>query len=90
MSSGFLYAVTVKGVTGGANGLSDTVTGYLEKVQELATIPVCAGFGVRTAEDVALLEPYVDGVIVGSALLEAIESGQQPTEFLTSLRVKER
>ncbi len=90
MSSGFLYAVTVKGVTGGANGLSDTVTGYLEKVQELATIPVCAGFGVRTAEDVALLEPYVDGVIVGSALLEAIESGQQPVEFLNNLRTKEK
>ena len=90
MSSGFLYAVTVKGVTGGANGLSDTVTDYLEQVQKLATIPVCAGFGVRTAEDVALLEPYVDGIIIGSALLEAIESGQQPTEFLTSLRVKQR
>ncbi len=90
MSSGFLYAVTVKGVTGGADGLPDTVTGYLEQVQELATIPVCAGFGVRTAEDVALLEPYVDGIIVGSALLEAIESGQQPAEFLTGLRAQKR
>jgi len=90
MSSGFLYAVTVKGVTGGANGLPSTVTGYLEQVQELATIPVCAGFGVRTAEDVALLEPYVDGIIVGSALLEAIESGQQPAEFLTGLRAQKR
>ncbi len=90
MSSGFLYAVTIKGVTGGADGLPDTVTGYLEQVQELATIPVCAGFGVRTAEDVALLEPYVDGIIVGSALLEAIESGQPPAEFLTGLRAQVR
>jgi len=90
MSSGFLYAVTVKGVTGGTDGLPDTVTGYLEQVKALATIPVCAGFGVRTAEDVALLEPYVDGIIVGSALLEAIESGQPPAEFLTRLRAQVR
>jgi len=45
---------------------------------------------VRTAEDVALLEPYVDGIIVGSALLEAIESGQPPAEFLTGLRAQVR
>ena len=85
-SSGFLYAVTVKGVTGGNDGLSKEVTGYLEAVKAHATIPVCAGFGVRSSSDVALLEPLVDGVIVGSALVEAIEDQVSPVDFLNSLR----
>ena len=50
------------------------------------TIPVCAGFGVRSSNDVALLEPFVDGVIVGSALVEAIEDQASPIDFLNSLR----
>ncbi|MBT6074457.1 MAG: tryptophan synthase subunit alpha, partial [Gammaproteobacteria bacterium] len=85
-SSGFLYAVTVKGVTGGAQSLSSEVTTYLETVKDLASIPVCAGFGVRSNSDVVLLEPFVDGVIVGSALVEAIESGLDPIDFLNALK----
>jgi tryptophan synthase alpha chain len=85
-SSGFLYAVTVKGVTGGGLSLSGEVTTYLETVKNLSSIPVCAGFGVRSNNDVALLEPYVDGVIIGSALVEAIESGIDPTDFLNALK----
>ncbi len=85
-SSGFLYAVTMKGVTGESGGLPKEVTSYLEAVKALTTIPVCAGFGVRSSSDVALLEPLVDGVIVGSALVEAIEDQVSPVDFLTSLR----
>ena len=85
-SSGFLYAVTTKGVTGGSGGLPKEVTSYLKVVKSHTTIPVCAGFGVRSSNDVALLEPFVDGVIVGSALVEAIEDQASPIDFLNSLR----
>ena len=85
-STGFLYAVTVKGVTGGNEGLSKEVVGYLETVKASSSIPVCAGFGVRTKADVELLEPYVDGIIVGSALVEAIEQKITATDFLNTLR----
>ena len=85
-STGFLYAVTVKGVTGGNEGLSKEVVGYLETVKASSNIPVCAGFGVRTKADVELLEPYVDGVIVGSALVEAIEQKITATDFLNTLQ----
>ena len=85
-STGFLYAVTVKGVTGGNEGLSKEVVGYLETVKASSNIPVCAGFGVRTKADVELLEPYVDGIIVGSALVEAIEQKITATDFLNTLR----
>ena len=85
-STGFLYAVTVKGVTGGNEGLSKEVVGYLETVKASSSIPVCAGFGVRSKADVELLEPYVDGIIVGSALVEAIEQKITATDFLNTLR----
>ena len=85
-STGFLYAVTVKGVTGGNEGLSKEVVGYLETVKASSNIPVCAGFGVRSKADVELLEPYVDGIIVGSALVEAIEQKINATDFLNTLR----
>ena len=77
---------TVKGVTGGGQSLSGEVTTYLETVKSLSSIPVCAGFGVRSNNDVVLLEPFVDGVIVGSALVEAIESGIDPIDFLNALK----
>ena len=85
-STGFLYAVTVKGVTGGNEGLSKEVAGYLETVKASSNIPVCAGFGVRSKADVELLEPYVDGIIIGSALVEAIEQKITATDFLNTLR----
>ena len=85
-SSGFIYAVTIKGVTGGEDALSADVTDYLKQVQEIAKIPVCAGFGIREKSDVEMLANHVDGIIVGSALVETIEQGNSPTEFLDQLK----
>ena len=85
-SRGFLYAVTVKGVTGGEDALSADVTDYLKQVQEISRIPVCAGFGIREKSDVEMIADYVDGVIVGSAIVETIEKGNSPTEFLDQLK----
>ena len=85
-SSGFIYAVTVKGVTGGEDALSTDVTDYLKQVQEISKIPVCAGFGIREKSDVEMLANHVDGIIVGSAIVETIEQGNSPTEFLDKLK----
>ncbi|HJL80366.1 MAG TPA: tryptophan synthase subunit alpha, partial [Gammaproteobacteria bacterium] len=84
-SRGFIYAVTVKGVTGGEGALSADVTEYLKQVQEISKIPVCAGFGIREKSDVEMIADYVDGIIVGSAIVETIEQGNSPTEFLDRL-----
>ncbi|MGH8243089.1 MAG: tryptophan synthase subunit alpha [Steroidobacteraceae bacterium] len=51
-------------------------------------MPVCAGFGIRSAAQVARLAPHVDGVIVGSALVEALERGEDAAAFVASLRAK--
>jgi len=85
-SKGFIYAVTVKGVTGGGAALPAELPAYLDGIREIARIPVCAGFGIRGPEQVAELAPHADGVIVGSALVETLEAGQDPAEFLISLR----
>ena len=91
-SRGFVYAVTMTGTTGktmtdgtGA-GLSGDVADYLDRVRALSPVPVCAGFGIRDASQVSLLAPHVDGVIVGSALVEARERGASPAALLDSLR----
>jgi tryptophan synthase alpha chain len=85
-SQGFVYAVTITGITGGDVSLPPAVTGYLDKVKSHTDLPVCAGFGVRHAEQVQNLGNHASGVIVGSALVEKLEAGQDPTKFLIELR----
>ena len=53
----------------------DEVLGYLARVRALARVPVCAGFGIRSREQVERLNGHVDGVVVGSALVEVLERG---------------
>jgi len=85
-SRGFVYAVTITGITGGGAGLPADLTGYLDKVSALSSIPVCAGFGIREAKDVAAVGQHAAGAIVGSALVEVLERGGDPREYLGSLR----
>ena len=85
-SRGFVYAVTITGITGGDTGLPDDLAEYLDKVSATAAIPVCAGFGIRVAADVASVGKHAAGAIVGSALVEVLERGDDPAAFLQSLR----
>lgn len=84
-SQGFVYAVTRAGITG-AGGLPADLTDYLAAVKRATDLPVCAGFGVREREQVATIGRHVDGVIVASALVEALERGEDPAKFVAALR----
>jgi len=84
-SRGFVYAVTITGITGGDAGLPDDLAAYLGKVSAASEIPVCAGFGIREAADVANVGAHVSGAIVGSALVEILEEGGDPKAFLQLL-----
>jgi tryptophan synthase alpha chain len=86
-AQGFIYAVTMTGTTGRNVAVPDEVLGYLDRVKAQAPIPVCAGFGIRGREQVARLRGHVDGVVVGSALVEVLERGEDPAAFLEGLRV---
>lgn len=85
-SRGFLYAVTITGITGGDSGLPADLAAYLDQVTAASTLPVCAGFGIRTAEDVVNVGNHAAGAIVGSALVEVLERGEDPAAYLRQLR----
>jgi tryptophan synthase alpha chain len=85
-SQGFVYAVTMTGTTGRNVVVPDSVVDYLERVRRVAPVPVCAGFGIRSAEQVARLRGHVDGVVIGSALVEVLERGEDPAAWLRGLR----
>ena len=84
-SRGFVYAVTITGITGGGAGLPADLTDYLGRVAAASELPVCAGFGIRSADDVAAVGQHAAGAIVGSALVEVLERGEDPKPFLQSL-----
>ena len=85
-SEGFVYAVTMTGTTGKNVAVPAEVTGYLDAVRARSPVPVCAGFGIRGREQLELLRDHVDGVVIGSALVEVLERGGDPARWLRELR----
>jgi tryptophan synthase alpha chain len=85
-SQGFVYAVTMTGTTGKTVAVPDAVLAYLDRVRSASPLPVCAGFGIRAREQVERLRGHVDGVVVGSALVEVLERGEDPAAWLEALR----
>jgi tryptophan synthase alpha chain len=85
-SQGFVYAVTKTGITGAGATLPAELATYLDTVKSASRLPVCAGFGVRDATHVQSIGAHADGVIVGSALVEALERGEDAAAFLQALR----
>jgi tryptophan synthase alpha chain len=86
-SRGFVYAVTSTGTTGGKVELPDSTKSYLDCARDCAQTPLMAGFGIRSPDQVRALAPHSDGVIVGSALVECIERGDDPADFLKTLLI---
>jgi tryptophan synthase alpha chain len=85
-AQGFVYAVTMTGTTGKSAGVPEEVLAYMDRVKRCSSVPVCAGFGIRSREQVARFAPHVDGVVVGSALVEELERGGDVRAFLRALR----
>jgi tryptophan synthase alpha chain len=86
-SQGFLYAVTRTGTTGGSDGdVTHDMSDYLRGLRDISKVPVMAGFGIRTADQVATISGLCDGVIVGTALVEQIAAGRSATSFLRRLK----
>ncbi len=85
-SQGFVYAVTMTGTTGKNVAVPPEVTRYLDAVRARSPVPVCAGFGIRGREQLERLQDHVDGVVIGSALVEVLERGDDPARWLRDLR----
>ncbi len=73
-TSGFLYYVSITGITGAAAPVVSDVHAQVARIKKSTKLPVAVGFGVRTPEQVAAIAKGADGVVVGSALVNAIKS----------------
>lgn len=73
LGSGFIYYVTVTGVTGVRQAVSDSLSQELAHVTEKVKLPVMAGFGISTPEQAAAVAALADGVVVGSAIVKLFE-----------------
>ena len=71
-TSGFVYYVSITGITGAAAPDTAKVTAAVARIKRHTTLPVCVGFGVRTADHARAIAAGADGVVVGSALVDAV------------------
>ncbi|GEA19391.1 tryptophan synthase subunit alpha [Moorella sp. E306M] len=87
-AQGFIYCVSLTGVTGAREGLPPGIAAYLARVREATDLPVGVGFGISHPEQARLLAPLCDGIIVGSAVVQALHKGGVPAaaELVHSLR----
>jgi len=71
-ASGFIYCVSVAGVTGARTSLSDQLPAFIARVRKRTDVPLAIGFGVSTPEHAAEVAKYADGVIIGSRLINIV------------------
>jgi tryptophan synthase alpha chain len=82
-STGFLYYVSVTGITGERTELPPSLVDNVGWLRKQTDLPICIGFGINRPEHVKLLAPVADGLIVGSGLVRRIaEAGTKPRELV--------
>ena len=85
-TSGFVYYVSITGITGAAAAVADEVGPEVARIKRATDLPVCVGFGVRTPESAARIARVADGVVVGSAIVDQIGDGKSPAAVLEFVR----
>ena len=79
-SSGFVYYVSVAGVTGAGAATMDHVEQAVARLRRHTDLPLCIGFGIRTPEHAADVARRADGVVVGSALVDQVAKAESPAQ----------
>ncbi len=79
-AKGFIYLVSVTGVTGERKSIAEGLGGLIKRVREHTTIPVCVGFGIGTPDQAREVGSMADGVIVGTACVKTIGESDKPVE----------
>jgi tryptophan synthase alpha chain len=87
-ASGFLYYISRTGVTGARSELRQSLADEVQKLREAVSLPVAVGFGISTPDQAADVAAVADGVVVGSALVQALGEGgvKAGASFVASLR----
>ena len=85
-ASGYIYYVSLKGVTGAANLDTAEVASKVEHIKSFANIPVAVGFGIRDAESAAAISVTADAIVVGSVLVSLVaDHGDNPDQLHQSM-----
>ena len=85
-TSGFVYYVSITGITGAANAVATDVGPEVARMKASTDLPIIVGFGIKTPEASRDIARVADGAVVGSAIVERIEKGQSPDEVLAFVR----
>lgn len=89
-SRGFIYLVSVTGVTGARDILPPELEAFVARVRKIARQPLCVGFGISTPQQAQRVSRIADGIIVGSRIIQLMESGDRSysavRDFVCSLR----
>jgi tryptophan synthase alpha chain len=80
-SSGFIYYVNLRGVTGSSNLNLDEIKNNIGKIKQHSDLPVMAGFGIKTANDAKILAESSEGIVIGSSIVEMINEESKSKEF---------
>ena len=81
-TSGFVYYVSITGITGAAAATPDEVAPQVVRIRAASGLPVCVGFGIRDPAAVRSVTAVADGAVVGSSIVQCIGAGQSPAEVL--------
>lgn len=84
-ASGFLYYVSIAGVTGTKSANVAEVDAHIERIKKQTSLPVVVGFGIRTPEEAGKMAKIADGVVVGSAIVENMQQHQNDNDFLDKI-----
>src|SRR6056297_757084 len=85
-TSGFVYYVSITGITGAAEAAADAVGPEVARIKAKTGLPVCVGFGIRSPERAAEIARVADGAVVGSAIVERIGRGDAPGDVLAFVK----
>lgn len=80
-AGGFLYYVSITGVTGTKSANMDQVRKHIEAIKQKTDLPVTVGFGIKTPDDAAKMAKIADGVVVGSTIVENIQQNQKDNDL---------
>ena len=80
-STGFIYYVTLRGVTGSSNLDGNEIEQNIKYIKSISSIPVMAGFGIKNSDDAKLLSSFSDGIVIGSSIVELIHKNSENKDF---------
>ena len=80
-STGFIYYVTLRGVTGSSNLDGNEIEKNIKYIKSISSIPVMAGFGIKNSDDAKLLSSFSDGIVIGSSIVELIYKNSENKDF---------